>query len=172
VHPVRYQGLVPTPPPDLPHSLLVTDASDIRRIRQRNEDSFALAPEQGVAVVADGVSGHQDEDVASRIAADVTLELLLMTVEGGGRDLVSRVQSAIEHAVVAAHESIRARAKVEPEPGPHGRDADRDGRQRGGESLRRGPRWRLTRLSIQDRIGVLSQITRGDTWVQQKIENK
>lgn len=157
-------------PPDLSNSLLVTGSSDIGRIRQRNEDSFALAPEHGVAVVADGMGGHPGGDVASRIAVDVTHELLRTTVESSGGDFVSRVQPAMEHAVITAHESIRAHAKGEPDL------------YRMGTTLTAIVADRETGAFVVGhvgdsraylfRAGVLSQITRDDTWVQQQIENK
>lgn len=52
---------------------LVTDGSGATHVGQRhhNEDAYLLNPEQGLAVVADGVGGHQAGEVASAITCEV-----------------------------------------------------------------------------------------------------
>lgn len=48
----------------------------VGRVRERNEDCFAALPHLGALLVADGVGGHCDGDIASRMAVDIVRELV------------------------------------------------------------------------------------------------
>lgn len=51
-------------------------ATDIGRVRRRNEDSFLVDPRVGLAVVADGIGGQHRGDIASALAVRVVHEHL------------------------------------------------------------------------------------------------
>jgi protein phosphatase len=54
--------------------LLAQGVTNRGRIRSVNEDCFAVSPELGLCVVADGMGGHSAGEVASRIAVDTIVD--------------------------------------------------------------------------------------------------
>lgn len=56
--------------------------SDVGRKRHSNEDSFCLAPEIGLFIVADGMGGHAAGEVASRLAVDTIQEWVAKYLSG------------------------------------------------------------------------------------------
>lgn len=77
--------------------------TDPGRQRDHNEDAYALAPELGIAVLADGMGGHNAGDVASAIAVDTAMSILRGTT---GLDARDRLETALQ----AAHAGIREKA--------------------------------------------------------------
>jgi protein phosphatase len=146
----------------VPHRPNVTALTDIGRARKRNEDAFATKPDAFVAVVADGMGGHPGGDVASRIAADTVAELLARAESSEGMPEVMR------DAVLEAHRRIRGRGEEEPHLDGMGTtvtaiilDPETDRYVLGHVGDSRGYRFRN---------GELEQLTRDDTWVQERIE--
>jgi protein phosphatase len=155
----------------VPNTFSVTGSSDIGRIRRRNEDAIALIPELGIAVVADGMGGHPGGDVASRIAADSTAAALreAVTTRDGSTPFDATLLPLVEQAVVSAHERIRERGTEEP-------GLDGMGTTLTAMALD-GPSGTFVIGHVGDsrayrlRAGVLTQLTRDDTWVQQQIDS-
>ncbi|MDE2291111.1 MAG: Stp1/IreP family PP2C-type Ser/Thr phosphatase [Elusimicrobia bacterium] len=67
--------------------LEIAGKTDPGKVRERNEDSLGLIPELGLAVVADGMGGHNSGEVASSLAVD-TILAFARDFLGGGRNAV------------------------------------------------------------------------------------
>lgn len=145
--------------------------TDVGRARSRNEDSLSLLPRLGGAVVADGMGGHPGGDVASRIAAETAasvLEAELGPEPEPPADRSVRLERAMRRSVMRAHEAIRARGREEPDLDGMGTtltafavDADSDVFVLGHVGDSRAYRYRSGRLT---------QLTRDDTWVQERVD--
>ena len=67
------EALVPEAPPIVFHS---SAASDVGRLRSVNQDAFLERTEVGIWVVADGLGGHADGEIASRMVCDAFADLV------------------------------------------------------------------------------------------------
>ncbi len=148
-------------------------SSDIGRRRNRNEDSFVVLPDHGIAVVADGMGGHPGGDIASRVAARTTAEALVHRTTA---DRASQPQEnatphhregAMRQSVLAAHEAVRARSRADPDLSGMGTTATALVLDHGASAYTLGNvgdsrvyRWRR---------GVLEQLTVDDTWLEERI---
>ncbi|HET9949712.1 MAG TPA: protein phosphatase 2C domain-containing protein [Longimicrobiales bacterium] len=138
-------------------------------MRARNEDSFGLDPERGLAVVADGRGGHPAGDVASRLATERALEILGRERRAASpRDPLRAMAAAMRDAILEAHERVRSQA--ERGPGLEGMGTT------------------LTALALDARAGLwvvghvgdsrayllrggaLARLTRDDTWIQERVD--
>lgn len=82
-------------------------ATDTGLKREHNEDAFAIAAGQGIALVADGMGGHNAGEVAAELAVGTALAILGQTAGLGARD-------RLETAVQAANASVRDKAASHP----------------------------------------------------------
>jgi serine/threonine protein phosphatase PrpC len=137
------------------------------RVRTHNEDAVVAEPRVGLAVVADGMGGHNAGEVASRMAVEAIQRGLEAATQARGPSLEPRraeslVAALIEQANDRVHECGRART-------------DYAGM---GTTLVVGL-WYEGKLTVGNvgdsrlyrlRAGTLEQLTRDHTVVQEQVE--
>ncbi len=101
--------------------LAIAGSTDPGMIRPNNEDHISTTPELGLAVVADGMGGHQAGEVASGMAVDVVTRRLIDVFSGEPPPADEEVanQSSIElravgEAIALANTAIFELAQSSP----------------------------------------------------------
>lgn len=89
-----------------PHATL----TDVGRVRERNEDLAHADPRRGLFLLADGMGGHPDGNLAARIAIETTRRYL--TAAGVAKRPRDRGQKLVA-AIKAANRAILERAVVD-----------------------------------------------------------
>ncbi len=94
--------------------LQMAAASDVGQIRERNEDAIRILPQRGLAILSDGMGGHQAGDVAARMAVEIVAEELTeapVAPEHDGRLTTDRMVDSLR----TANDAIRAVAHSDPQ---------------------------------------------------------
>jgi PPM family protein phosphatase len=96
--------------------------SHVGRQRQHNEDSFLVADDAKLFLVADGMGGHAAGEIASRIAVDSISEFILHTKEDDGtwphaydehfKRSTNRLMAAVRMANTRVLEAMRKDARL------------------------------------------------------------
>jgi protein phosphatase len=84
--------------------------TDVGLRRQANEDRYAMAPELGLYLVADGMGGHRAGQVASELAAEAAIRAV-DTLRGAGVSLAEKLR----HAVACSNREIHGLAREREE---------------------------------------------------------
>lgn len=96
--------------------LQIFGLTDSGRMRDQNEDQIAIAPEAGLAIVADGMGGHRAGEVASRLAVEtITHHIVNRLTEARANSNGSIEVMAVRDAIQQANEAIYNRARANPE---------------------------------------------------------
>jgi PPM family protein phosphatase len=119
--------------------LRVGAATDQGRVRSNNQDSFRLAPDADLFIVADGMGGHQGGEVASQMAVDTiatayeepSVAALVRAVLTANETIYDR--SVDDPALRGMGTTVVVAALVHPEPEPGVLDAT-EGDDGGGTS--------------------------------------
>ena len=91
-------------------------AADTGRARSNNEDSVAVDPGNGLAVLADGMGGYNAGEVASNMLTDfIRTELGRWLAEAGSRATDAEVKRAMEICVDNANRAIFNAANANPQ---------------------------------------------------------
>ena len=93
-----------------PRPILVWGKTDPGRRRERNEDAVGWDAERGLALLADGMGGHQAGHVASEAAVEAVRRAVGASLERGAEDAEALLRAGIEEA----NQSIYGRALSEP----------------------------------------------------------
>jgi PPM family protein phosphatase len=147
-------------------------ATDIGRRRSVNQDSLLADEGLQLFVVADGMGGHQDGDVASRLIVDTIRQFVVETAVDGEKTW------PVEFDLQLSYPANRLKAAILVANGRLSQHVASGGAARGmGATLAAallGPR-RAVVANIGDcrayilRDGVLQQITRDHSWVAEQI---
>jgi serine/threonine protein phosphatase PrpC len=82
---------------DMPQRIF-SGKTDIGLKRANNEDAFAISPELGFCVAADGMGGAAAGELASKIFTDTTLEIFKVTANRTEEEILYQVKKAFSFA--------------------------------------------------------------------------
>lgn len=88
--------------------------TDTGRRRARNEDSVRVLPEHGIAVLADGMGGHQAGDVASQMTVEIICSEICAKLEQQGPQYIVTDED-LRAAVNLANNRVYADSQINSE---------------------------------------------------------
>jgi PPM family protein phosphatase len=110
---------VEMPPPSHSHRLEAAGATDVGKVRAKNEDSSYVDLDLELFMVADGMGGHRAGAEASRLAVQHVAARYrrLMTTDQPGMPLepVDRARAALRESILYANKQIRTAAAANPD---------------------------------------------------------
>ncbi len=96
--------------------------TDVGRKRSHNEDSIGTDASLGLAIVADGMGGHNAGEVASSMAVDVVMRILRERLPKIEKEAeldeatgLTQESALLRHAIMAANDAIYEAAQIRPE---------------------------------------------------------
>lgn len=142
--------------------------SDRGRVRGNNEDAVLVIESAGLAVLADGMGGYNAGEVASSMAVQsVAAEMAPWLGRAGASALpAAEVRQALERSVANANYAILGAALARPEYSGMGTTLVAGVFQGGRLVLGHVGDSRCYRM----RGGVLQQLTRDHSWLQEQID--
>jgi protein phosphatase len=87
-------------------TLELAACTDCGRVRPNNEDCVATVPEIGLAVLADGMGGHNAGEVASEMAVRSTTQSILADWPAGRTPQAASAESVLVAAIEGANDEI------------------------------------------------------------------
>ena len=81
--------------------------TDVGRVRDLNEDQFHVASEGRLMIVADGMGGHEDGEVASTLAVETIVQYLPPERRQTMQLDAENVERTLGDALAAAHKRVR-----------------------------------------------------------------
>jgi protein phosphatase len=88
--------------------------TDTGRVRDHNEDSFAILAERGLFLVADGMGGHNAGEVASRLAIETLIEYFTPARIRQMRGHDEETRHSLVAGLHAANRAVMDAAEYEP----------------------------------------------------------
>lgn len=144
--------------------------SDIGLIRTGNEDAIAILPEYGLAILADGMGGHNAGEVASNMAIAVIQQSLTARLQHVVADIESDfsqyLQSWISDAMILANTYVHEASHYEPDCSGMGTTIVLALYYRDSLTIAHVGDSRAYRM----RQGQLEQLTRDHSWLQEQID--